>query len=111
MRRMTATIGHFDVAGPELASLERFYAGVLGWEVETMGPGYAQLHTPGLDGALVESPDASLTIGVVVPDLDGALAAAASSGGEIVMPKTDNGFVVKGQVADPAGNRITLIQA
>jgi predicted enzyme related to lactoylglutathione lyase len=104
-------IGHFDVAGPELAPLERFYEGVLGWTVEPMGPGYAQLHTPGLDGALVESPEASLTIGVVVSDLDASLAAAAAQGGEVVMPKTDNGFVVKGQVADPAGNRITLIQA
>jgi predicted enzyme related to lactoylglutathione lyase len=105
------TIGHFDIAGPELGPLQSFYEGVLGWQAETMGPGYAQLHTPGLDGALVESPEASLTIGVVVPDLDGALAAAAAQGGEVVMPKTDNGFVVKGQVADPAGNRITLIQA
>ncbi len=108
---MSATIGHFDVAGPEIEPLQRFYEGVLGWEGETMGPGYAQLHTPGLDGALVESPEASLTIGVVVPDLDGALAAAEAQGGRVVMPKTDNGFVVKGQVADPAGNRITLIQA
>jgi predicted enzyme related to lactoylglutathione lyase len=104
-------VGHFDIAGPEIGPLQGFYEGVLGWSVEPMGPGYAQLHTPGLDGALVESPEPSLTIGVVVADLDGALAAAAASGGEVVMPKTDNGFVVKGQVADPAGNRITLIQA
>jgi predicted enzyme related to lactoylglutathione lyase len=108
---MAGTIGHFDVAGPELEPLQRFYEGVLGWTVEPMGPGYAQLHTPQLDGALVEAPEASLTIGVVVPDLDGALAAATESGGAVVMPKTDNGFVVKGQIADPAGNRITLIQA
>jgi predicted enzyme related to lactoylglutathione lyase len=108
---VSGTIGHFDVAGPELVPLQRFYEGVLGWAGEPMGPGYAQLHTPTLDGALVEAPGASLTIGVIVPDLDGALAAATASGGEVVMPKTDNGFVVKGQVADPAGNRITLIQA
>ena len=108
---MNGTVGHFDVAGPELGPLQRFYEGVLGWAVEPMGPGYAQLHTPGLDGALVEAPAPSLTIGVVVSDLDGALEQATASGGEVVMPKTDNGFVVKGQVADPAGNRITLIQA
>ena len=108
---MNATVGHFDVAGPQLEPLQRFYEGVLGWTVEPMGPGYAQLHTPKLDGALVEAPTPSLTIGVVVPDLDEALAAASGNGGEVVMPRTDNGFVVKGQVADPAGNRITLIQA
>ena len=104
-------IGHFDVAGPDIGALQPFYEGVFGWAVETMGPGYAQVHSPGLDGALVESPAASLTVGVVVPDLDGALETAIERGGSVVMPKTDNGFVVKGQVADPAGNRITLIQA
>ena len=104
-------IGHFDVAAPDISALQPFYEAVFGWEIEPMGPGYSQVHTPGVDGALVEAPDASLTVGVVVPDLDRALEAAAERGGSVVMPKTDNGFVVKGQVADPAGNRITLIQA
>jgi hypothetical protein len=27
----------------------------------------------------------------------------------VVMPATDNGWVVKAQVADPAGNLVTLI--
>jgi predicted enzyme related to lactoylglutathione lyase len=105
-------IGHFDVAGPALAPLKGFYAGVFGWDVDVMGPGYALVRTPdgAVDGALVEAPDASITIGVVVPDLDRALEAAVQRGGEVVMPRTDNGFVVKGQVADPAGNVVTLIQ-
>jgi predicted enzyme related to lactoylglutathione lyase len=51
-----------------------------------------------------------LTIGIVVPSLDGALEAIVPNGGTVVMPRTDNGFVTKAQVADPAGNRITLIQ-
>jgi predicted enzyme related to lactoylglutathione lyase len=106
-------IGHFDVAGPDLAPLQRFYAGVFGWTVEPMGPGYAQVHTPAgaADGALVEAPEGSLTIGVVVDDVQRTLDAAVERGGAVVMPPTDNGFVVKGQVADPAGNRVTLIQA
>ena len=103
-------IGHFDVAGPDIGALKPFYETVFGWRVELMGPGYAQVHTPGVGGALVESPAASLTVGVVVPDLDRALEAAVQGGGSVVMPRTDNGWVVKGQVADPAGNRVTLIQ-
>jgi predicted enzyme related to lactoylglutathione lyase len=47
---------------------------------------------------------------VVVPDLSSALAAAEGAGGSIVMPATDNGWVVKGQIVDPAGNQVTLIQ-
>ena len=52
----------------------------------------------------------SYTIGVVVQDLDRALAQAEALGGSVAMPRTDNGYVVKGQVADPAGNLVTLIQ-
>ena len=106
-------IGHFDVAGPELEPLARFYEGVFGWTVHPMGPGYSLVETPegSPGGALVEAPDASLTVGVVVEDVDRALAAATTRGGTVVMPKTDNGFVVKAQVADPAGNAVTIIQA
>ena len=105
-------IGHFDVAGPDLEALGAFYTGVLGWAVEPRGPGYAGLTTPegGPDGALVEATDPSLTVGVVVHDLDAALTAAGEVGGRVVMPATDNGWVTKAQVLDPAGNRLTLIQ-
>ena len=39
-------LGHFDIAGPELAPLGAFYQAVLGWTVLPRGPGYAQLQTP-----------------------------------------------------------------
>jgi predicted enzyme related to lactoylglutathione lyase len=105
-------IGHFDVAGPDLAELAPFYAGVFGWQVTPRGPGYAQVQTPdgSPNGALVEQPAAALTLGIVVPDLDGALAQAEARGGRVEMPATDNGWVRKAQVRDPAGNLLTLIQ-
>ena len=105
-------VGHFDVAGDDIESLGSFYAQVFGWHVESKGPGYALVKTPqgSVNGALVDSETASFTVGVVVPDLDRALTAAVKAGGKVVMPKTDNGWVKKGQVADPAGNRVTLIQ-
>lgn len=105
-------IGHFDVAGPDLAALQSFYGEVLGWQVTPRGPGYAMLATPegGPDGALVEAETPALTIGIVVPDLDKAVSAAAAGGGSIAMPVLDNGWVRKAQVRDPAGNLLTLIQ-
>jgi predicted enzyme related to lactoylglutathione lyase len=105
-------VGHFDVAGPDLASLGRFYAGVFGWKISSKGPGYALVETPvgAVNGAIVESQTAALTLGVVVPDLDKAVADAAWAGGGVLMPVTDNGWVKKAQVTDPAGNVITLIQ-
>ena len=106
-------IAHFDVFGPEPERLQDFYARVFGWEIDAKGPGYALVHTPdgAPDGAVVEAEQPALTVGVVVPDLDAAVAAAELAGGTVVMPPTDNGWVVKAQVADPAGNRVSLIAA
>src|SRR4051794_33123335 len=105
-------IVHFDVAGPDEAALHRFYAGVLDWHVTPQGPGYALVRTPdgSPDGAVVEADTAGLTLGIVVEDLDTAVATAETHGGRVVMPPTDNGWVVKAQVADPAGNLLTLIR-
>lgn len=106
-------LAHFDIAGPELAPLGEFYRAVLGWTVQPRGPGYAQLLTPegSAHGALVESESRGITIGLVVPDLAAALQQAQAHRGAVVMPVTDNGWVKKAQVSDPAGNVVTLIQA
>jgi predicted enzyme related to lactoylglutathione lyase len=45
-----------------------------------------------------------------VDDLSAAVERATALGGTVVMPPTDNGWVVKAQVTDPAGNPVTLIQ-
>jgi predicted enzyme related to lactoylglutathione lyase len=105
------SIVHFDVAGPDEAALQRFYSGVLDWRVESQGAGYALIRTPagGPDGALVEGEDASLTLGVAVDDLEATVARVTEHGGEVLMPPTDNGWVTKALVLDPAGNRIALI--
>lgn len=106
------TIGHFDVAGPRLDELRAFYSAVFGWSVDVRGPGYASIATPDgcANGAIVEAEESALTIGVIVPELARALDAAVAQGGTVAMPVTDNGWVVKAQIVDPAGNRVTLIQ-
>jgi predicted enzyme related to lactoylglutathione lyase len=106
-------IVHFDIAGPDEGPLREFYAELFGWELNSPGPGYTLLGTPpeSPDGAIVESEEAALTVGIAVADLDAALVAAAARGGSVVMPATDNGWVTKAQVSDPAGNLVTLIQA
>ena len=105
--------GHFDIAGPDLAPLQAFYSDLFGWAITPAGPGYALVGTPdgGPNGALVETPTASLTFGVVVADLAASLAQAERRGGQVVLPATDNGWVKKARIADPAGNVLTLIQA
>ena len=105
-------IGHFDISGPDIASLSTFYANVFGWNVQSRGPGYSSVETPDgcANGAIVEADDCAFTVGIIVPDLDAAVSAAATSGGTVVMPVTDNGWVKKAQIADPAGNVVTLVK-
>ncbi|MGL5849995.1 MAG: VOC family protein [Phycicoccus sp.] len=105
-------IVHVDITGPDQEALLRFYGQAFGWEVTPRGPGYAQISTPGdgPDGALVEAERAGLAVGVAVDDVAASLAAAVQAGGRELMPPTDNGWVVKAQVSDPAGNAVTLIQ-
>ena len=104
-------VAHFDIAGPDLDALGEFYRSVVGWKPLPQGPGYTLLRTPdhGPNGALTEADAPAVTIGVAVDDLDQAVAAATASGGSVEMPPTDNGWVVKAQVRDPAGNLLTLI--
>jgi predicted enzyme related to lactoylglutathione lyase len=73
--------------------------------------GLRSVETPAgsANGALVEAESASLTIGIVVPDLAHALELAAHAGGSVAMPATDNGWVKKARIVDPAGNHVTLI--
>ena len=110
---MAASVAHFDVHGPDERPLHGFYGGLLGWSVDVKGPGYALVGTPegGPDGAIVESSSAGFVMGVAVEDLEGAVARVEELGGSVEMPPTDNGWVVKARVRDPAGNLLTLIQA
>ena len=111
---MPSPILHVDILGGEETGQHRFYAELFGWQVDSKGPGYALVHTPAgsPDGALVETeePEArGVAIGVGVDDLAAAVERAVALGGTVLMPPTDNGWVVKAQVADPAGNPVTLI--
>jgi uncharacterized protein len=105
-------VAHFDISGPDEEGLHRFYSDLLGWKVSPKGPGYALVQTPGgLGGAIVGAEEPGVSLGVVVQDLEQAVRHATGLGGTVVMPPTDNGWVVKAQVSDPAGNRVSLIAA
>jgi predicted enzyme related to lactoylglutathione lyase len=106
-------VSHFDVSGPDAVALGRYYSKLFDWTVKSKGPGYALIETPGgsPNGAIVEAENASLTMGVVVSDIDQCVAKAVGEGGQIGMPVIDNGWVKKAVIIDPAGNRLTLIQA
>ncbi len=108
---MTVPIVHIDIAGPDEGPLRTFYADALGWTVDVKGPGYALVTTPdgSPNGAIAEHEEASLALGIGVTDLDAAVADVERLGGQVLMPPTDNGWVRKALVTDPAGNRLSLI--
>jgi predicted enzyme related to lactoylglutathione lyase len=105
-------ICHFDISGSDPQDLAVFYSSVFGWAIKDQGPGYSLVETPvpSMGGAILDADDASLILGVAVEDIDATLRNAEAAHGAILMPKTDNGWVTKAQIADPAGNRVTLIQ-
>lgn len=108
---MTARLAHFEITAPDDTRLVAFYGDLLGWPTARRGPGYTLVKPPqGTSGAIVEGPEARVTLGVSVEDLDAAVARAAELGGTVVMPATDNGWVVKALISDPAGNLLSLIQ-
>ncbi len=102
---------HFDISGTDDGALQQFYGGLLGWQIDPKGPGYALVQTPGgLAGSIVGGEQSSVTLGIAVEDLERAVGHATELGGTVHMPPTDNGWVVKAQIKDPAGNILTLIQ-
>lgn len=107
-----SAIAHLDISGPDLASLSDFYGAVFDWQISPRGEGYSLIGTPagGPDAALVETERASIVPGIAVADLAASITIALEHGGIEVMPPTDNGWVVKAQIRDPAGNLLTLIQ-
>ena len=107
---MTARLAHFEISGPDDQTLVAFYHHLLGWPTTSQGPGYTLVHPDGgPTGAIIESTENRVTLGVTVTDLHATVARATELGGQILMPPTDNGWVTRALIGDPAGNTLSLI--
>lgn len=108
---MQARIAHFEIQGPEDGRIAAFYNQLLGWPTDPRGPGYTLIdgEGPGIGGAIADAPEERVVLGVIVSDLDATVARVAELGGEVLMPPTDNGWVIKAIVKDPSGNHLSLI--
>ena len=107
---MTARIAHFEIQGPNDEQTAAFYRDLLDWPIDPRGPGYTLIDDDaGLGGAIADTTESRVVLGVTVPDLIGTVARVAELGGEVLMPPTDNGWVTKALVADPDGNQLSLI--
>jgi predicted enzyme related to lactoylglutathione lyase len=106
---MPAPIVFFDIAGPDLKAQAGFYSEVFGWQI---GPDsrFTVSAAASLPGALRQDP-AEKVIYLGVADVTAALAQVEAHGGKIVQPRfVVPGVVILGLFADPAGNRLGLVE-
>ncbi len=108
---------HFEVVGRDGAALQRFYADLFGWNLNTDNPGGYGMTSADQTGVVVgvgATPDGSaghVTGYITVPDVDAALARATELGGRVVMPKFSPGpGATLGLLADPEGHVIGVTE-
>ncbi len=106
-------IDYVELAAPDLAAAQRFYADVFGWEFNAYGPAYAGIRAADGDGE-VGGLDASGTPGSGGPlvilfseDLDTTRASVEASGGVAQEPYPFPGGR-RFHFTDPAGNELAV---
>jgi uncharacterized protein len=123
---MGRAVTHFEVIGKDGKKLQDFYSDLFGWKIDANNPadygivqrdGNTNADGVGIGGGIAAGPTAEyaghVTFYVEVPDVEAALARAASLGGTRVfgpdkVPGTD---VELGQFSDPEGHVIGLTNA
>jgi len=113
---MANPITWWEVYGKDGKKLQKFYADLFGWQVDTSNPmnyGMVDTHdSKGIDGGIAESDQgAQVMIYVEVDDIQAYLDKAMQMGGRLVVPATvipDQ--LTYAQFADIEGNVIGLIK-
>jgi uncharacterized protein len=119
---MGQPVVHFEVIGKDGEKLQSYYADLFGWDVD---PGNAMKYgivkgednpssMGSIGGGVAAGPDGyegHVTFYVSVPDVEAALQKAEELGGARVMgPETVMDRMVLGQLKDPEGHLIGLVQ-
>jgi uncharacterized protein len=119
---MGQPVVHFEVIGKDGEKLQSYYSELFGWEIDAGNPmkygivkGEDNPSSMGsIGGGIAAGPDGyegHVTFYVAVPDVEAALQKAESLGGTRVMgPETIMGEMVLGQLKDPEGHLIGLVQ-
>ena len=109
---------HFEVAGKDGPALQKFYADMFDWKIDSSNPmGYGLVDTDsggqGIGGGVMGSENGPhVTIYVEVPDLDAALTKVADLGGKTVMePTVIPDMVTFAVFSDPEGNHICMVKS
>jgi predicted enzyme related to lactoylglutathione lyase len=105
---------HFEVAGKDLASLQKFYAELFGWKTQKVAGDmpYAMVEKEGdgIGGGIGEAPNGQghVTFYVGTDDPQATLDKAEQLGGKTILPVTELPQVTIAMFADPEGHVIGL---
>jgi hypothetical protein len=108
---------HFEIVGRDQVALQRYYADLFGWRINTDNPGGYGMTDPSQTGIVVgvgATPDGSaghVTGYVRVGDVDATIARATEHGGSVIMPKfSPDGVAQLALIADPEGHVLGLTE-
>ncbi len=114
---MANQVIHAEVVGRDGAALQRFFADLFGWNLDTSNPGGYGMTSHDETGIVVgvgATPDGSaghVTFYVRVADIDATLEKATKAGGSVIMPKFSPGAgATLALLADPEGHVIGLTE-
>ena len=121
---MGQPVVHFEVIGTDGEKLQKYYAELFGWEIDSNNPmKYGMVSRDsnpaadgnlGIGGGVAGGPPGyagHVTFYVAVPDVEAALAKAESLGGKRIMgPEKIMDMVELGQFSDPEGHVIGVVK-
>ena len=121
---MGQPVVHFEIVGKDGESLQRYYFGLFGWEIDSNNPmkygvvqreGNVSAEGIGIGGGVGQGPDGydgHVTFYVEVPDVEAALAKAEGLGGSRVMgPEQIMEGLEIGLFNDPEGHLVGLVKS
>jgi predicted enzyme related to lactoylglutathione lyase len=108
---MTGEPAFFEIGVPDAKRARAFYSSLFGWTFHTTSGEQAWIQTPTIHGGLHdEDPERRIDVFFGVPDIDAAVAAVRSLGGQAEDPSDEPGFGRFAFCRDDQGVRFGLHQ-
>lgn len=112
----TPAIVHWEIQAQDAKRIQRFYADLFGWKIDSANPmNYGMVASKGnggIDGGIggTMSGRSRLLVYATVADINGVLEKAESLGAKTILPRTDVGPVIMGIFEDVEGNHFGIIE-
>ena len=119
---MGQPVVHFEILGKDGEALKSYYSQLFGWQIDSSNPmnygivtreGNTNADGAGIGGGIMGAPegyDGHVTVYVVVPDVEAALASAEKLGGTRMMgPDKVMDNLIIGLFQDPEGHTIGVL--